>query len=296
MSKITYANKVALYENSDIADINKVKADDMNEIKTCVNNNDDMLTGGAVAGNMVVESIRTKNMFDKNSVLVGQLLKTYGNGGTEANADWNSSYYITVEPNTTYTYTTVNPGTTTNQIIINQYNGTTFVTGSQYNQTGGGTFSYTFTTGSTTTNVRLGYRNANNYQNIQLEEGSSATDYTPYQALNITQEEYSLTLVYTSITPIYKLRRFDNMCVLEVNAIYFSSITANTWVSVASIPSEIIPPYSVGGSLIQANSSNGNIEGYGRVELQNNGNIRVKTTSTSNAPFFTFTLLWFIIK
>lgn len=184
MSKITYANKVALYENSDIADINKVTADDMNEIKDCVNNNDDMLTGGEVAGNMVVESMRTKNMFDMNNVLVGQLLKTYGDGGTEANADWNSSYYIAVKPNTTYTYTTVNPGTTTNQIIINQYNGTTFVTGSQYNQTGGGTFSHTFTTGSTTTNVRLGYRNANNYQNIQLEEGSTATAYTPYQLLD----------------------------------------------------------------------------------------------------------------
>lgn len=36
---ITYANKVALNENPDIADINKVKADDMNEIKSVVNNN-----------------------------------------------------------------------------------------------------------------------------------------------------------------------------------------------------------------------------------------------------------------
>ena len=41
MSKITYADKVPLYENTDIADINKVKADDMNEIKNVVNANDD---------------------------------------------------------------------------------------------------------------------------------------------------------------------------------------------------------------------------------------------------------------
>lgn len=39
ISTITYANKVALNENQDIADINKVKADDMNEIKSVVNNN-----------------------------------------------------------------------------------------------------------------------------------------------------------------------------------------------------------------------------------------------------------------
>lgn len=39
ISTITYANKVALNENESVADINKVKADDMNEIKSVVNNN-----------------------------------------------------------------------------------------------------------------------------------------------------------------------------------------------------------------------------------------------------------------
>ena len=41
MSKITYADKVALNENPSVADINKVKADDLNEIKNVVNANDD---------------------------------------------------------------------------------------------------------------------------------------------------------------------------------------------------------------------------------------------------------------
>ena len=36
---ITYTNKVDLYTDSSIADINKVKASDMNEIKSVVNNN-----------------------------------------------------------------------------------------------------------------------------------------------------------------------------------------------------------------------------------------------------------------
>lgn len=40
MAQITYDTKVALYENSGIADINKVKAADMNEIKSTVNAND----------------------------------------------------------------------------------------------------------------------------------------------------------------------------------------------------------------------------------------------------------------
>lgn len=41
MSKITYTNKVTLNDYPDIANINKCTADDLNEIKTVVNANDD---------------------------------------------------------------------------------------------------------------------------------------------------------------------------------------------------------------------------------------------------------------
>ena len=40
MSKITYTDKVTLNENPNVADVNKVKADDLNEIKNVVNAND----------------------------------------------------------------------------------------------------------------------------------------------------------------------------------------------------------------------------------------------------------------
>ena len=43
MSKITYADKVALNVNSDIADVNKCNATDLNEIKEVVNANDDIV-------------------------------------------------------------------------------------------------------------------------------------------------------------------------------------------------------------------------------------------------------------
>lgn len=42
--KLTYANKVAINENAEIPNINKITDDDMNEIKTVVNNNDDIVT------------------------------------------------------------------------------------------------------------------------------------------------------------------------------------------------------------------------------------------------------------
>lgn len=45
MAQITYADKVPLNENTSVADINKVKASDMNEIKSVVNTNYDEQQG-----------------------------------------------------------------------------------------------------------------------------------------------------------------------------------------------------------------------------------------------------------
>lgn len=53
MAKITYENKVALNVNSDIADVNKCNATDLNEIKEVVNTNDDNTTTNSNAiGNL----------------------------------------------------------------------------------------------------------------------------------------------------------------------------------------------------------------------------------------------------
>ena len=183
MSKITYTNKTALYENSDIADINKVKADDMNEIKACVNNNDDMLTGGAVAGNMVVNSIRTKNMFDKSTFVQGN----------EKNASptirVSSRQILYLEPGT-YTFSCSIPSSMTAEVMVltdkpgNTTN--TYVYDSSWVSP-----PHTFTIASTgyfCINIRNNNGNTINVSdissyNFQLEEGTTATAYSEYQAL-----------------------------------------------------------------------------------------------------------------
>ena len=82
MAKIQYENKVSLIENADIPDINKVKADDMNEIKQVVNENDDkFLTNGLNVSNEVDEDYRvnvlhSKNLFDKSIYTQGNLTTT----------------------------------------------------------------------------------------------------------------------------------------------------------------------------------------------------------------------------
>ena len=65
MSKITYTNKVDLYEDTSIADINKVKASDMNEIKTVVNNNDNNTTANTNA----IGTLSELNTTNKSSIV-----------------------------------------------------------------------------------------------------------------------------------------------------------------------------------------------------------------------------------
>lgn len=62
MSKITYANKVAINENVEIPNINKITDDDMNEIKTVVNNNDnDMITINTKLANITGQILWTNS-------------------------------------------------------------------------------------------------------------------------------------------------------------------------------------------------------------------------------------------
>ena len=65
MAKITYENKVALNVNSDIADVNKCNATDLNEIKQVVNENDDNTTNISNA----IGTLSNLNTASKNNLV-----------------------------------------------------------------------------------------------------------------------------------------------------------------------------------------------------------------------------------
>ena len=89
MAKITYENKVALNVNSDIADVNKCNATDLNEIKNVVNENDDNTTNNSNAiGNLSNLNTTNKNnlvsaineiVVESGSNEIGEYIK-YANG------------------------------------------------------------------------------------------------------------------------------------------------------------------------------------------------------------------------
>lgn len=75
MSKIGFADKVALNENASIPDINKCKASDMNEIKQVVNENDDNV------GNLT-------NLVTPNKNNIVGAINSVVESGTNDNGSW----------------------------------------------------------------------------------------------------------------------------------------------------------------------------------------------------------------
>ena len=100
MAKITYENKVALNVNSDIADVNKCNATDLNEIKNVVNENDDntITNTNNIAKNAAkIGTLSSLNTTNKNN-LVGAI--------NEVNANANN-----LKPVLLYSYTGTNKQT-----------------------------------------------------------------------------------------------------------------------------------------------------------------------------------------
>ena len=90
MAKITYENKVALNVNSDIADVNKCNATDLNEIKNVVNENDDNTTTNTndIANNTAnIGTLSNLNTTNKNN-LVSAINEIVVESGTNANGSW----------------------------------------------------------------------------------------------------------------------------------------------------------------------------------------------------------------
>lgn len=135
---------------------------------------------------VVVDSIRSKNMFDKGDITTGL---TYTNTGTTIGLTetFVQYTYIPVKPNTKYTIGTTTDYTseTNYRLQILEYNSSkTFIKRNQ-----GLRRTYTITTTANTYFVRLGASTITKDQ-LQFEESDTQTTYAPYQ--NLTgQEIYS---------------------------------------------------------------------------------------------------------
>ena len=120
-----------------------------------------------------------RNLFDKDNLTI-EIGTISATGTFDYSTERLRAYYIEVDENTTYTVSTSNSDL---QIVPYFYNSNkTFLSFDN----GWKNFPYTFTTPSNTKYIALLFKNSNNTPsvgmigNLQLEKGSSVSDYQPY--------------------------------------------------------------------------------------------------------------------
>ena len=142
-----------------------------------------------------------KNLFNKNQVYDGWINNT---GVLEPNDVWQFSGYIPVSPNTAYTVSCSRKEGSTG-ILQLKYASYTNTDESSFVETYGvnGVETLTYTTPSTCHYIRVGYRK-DRQENIQLEEGSTATSYESYtgEPEMLTDEE-ALVAYLAGVTDTY---------------------------------------------------------------------------------------------
>lgn len=225
--------------NSGVADINKVNASDMNEIKNTINGVD---SGTEIVNNLVVGSVKTKNLFDKNSFTTGDLL----GGNLTAQVSSRQALWLEVG---TYTFSTNKTSAYAYDIAVQNTGLPPFSSYPTFSYNSGwqtgSSFTFTINTAGwvsvlvhkgdgsalTTTDINniLGF-------NYQLEKGSTATTYTAFQNLNTEEPIYlSYTNPYNLTLNCIKIGKIVMVNIQGSGASFSSNWTDYTLTTISSI-------------------------------------------------------------
>jgi len=260
IQQIQYDDKEAINIDSAVPDKNKCKADDLNEIKSVVNNNsyETPKVSSQVDTDYKVNVLTTKNLFNKDNA---NILNAYFDNNVPITSDNGTRViYIPCKENTTYTiskaqsnrfrvgYTTELPTTNTSVSGVISNNSAT---------------SIKITTGNNATYiVAFVWINSDTLtlnqvlDSIQIEEGSTATTYEAFipNTINVNNEKYTDTInVGTSINDknrvniLYSKNLFDKETTPIFNG-YINddgSITANASNRILYIPIEDNKTYTI---------------------------------------------------
>ena len=206
MAQISYTNKIALNENPEIADINKVTDDDMNEIKQVVNDNynntivisdtqptsednkiwidtgevqnlgSEVHIGNEIDPNVLTNIVISNNLFNPANTITGKYVdNTTGTISNSANRI--SSGFIVVKPNTNYIISNVTDLSTYGKGMAYYNANKEFISGANLTNLTNGKF----TTPANCRYIYFSYDIASTqFGSIMLNEGTTALSYEPY--------------------------------------------------------------------------------------------------------------------
>lgn len=136
-----------------------------------------------------LDNVVSRNLANANNYLLGHI--NMSNGGIDEDNNW-AYTKVKLKPNTQYTYQLTSTENQEYEVAQYQSNGT-YIVGNFGNWTSGKQ-SYTFTTSNNTDYILIAWRNDLSHSNIQVEEGSTATDYVPYLNLEEAMQPKGVTL------------------------------------------------------------------------------------------------------
>ena len=191
-------------------------------------------------GNIVVDSIRSKNMFNKNNALIKKFVNKE-TGDIADSDDWSATDFMEVEPNTSYVFSGVNNS-------LSSIAGTAFYNSSKVFISGIDSTTYNFTTPANAKYVRISL-NTETPTQVQVEKGNTATDYAPYQNLD-GLENYSTDEIkigtWIDGKPLYrKIYTISNPQNSNTNYVNLASLNIATVVNLKGFYSTSFGTFSI---------------------------------------------------
>lgn len=255
-----------------------------------------LLNGNEPMGSIVVDGISSKNLYDKNIPSAGG----YISGNIYLNSDIAKSIILECDSNETYTVSKIVSARFTVACYENKPVANATTTNYKNNNSGA---SITITTGENDKYLVIYYYLSSSdtlteeeiRESIQVEKGTTATEYKPYIEFKDDITEYTLTntpehSAGTNTISLEKSRR----TVIFNSLIWFNSLTANTWMTIGTIPTNLRPKKEL-TTIGILKDGNGNIKNYGQVLVKTNGEVQVKSvTGFSSLTNVAFSLSWFV--
>lgn len=233
IQKITYTNKVAINTDSSVPDINKCKADDLNEIKSVVNNNADEIpsndklvnVGTSVDSNYRTNILSSRNLLDLNNKLDNCAFDNTNNIIITSSSY--EMYYIPVKEGQTYV-SSANLGTSSGNIAYAYCNSTPQLNTSIVGRTTTDISilnNGTFTAPSNVKYLLIRITKASqSVSNWQIEKGSTASTHEPFIQKSINVDDTKFTDTLNVGTDINSANRVN---ILYSHNIFIPTLTNN---------------------------------------------------------------------
>ena len=262
-------------------------AETFNEIQ---DNVEKVFNGEEAMGDIVVDGINSKNLFNFNNMRVPYATVDYTNKTiTFTSFNTNTNYLKEICPNLVVgeTYTLSFVTTSSVKYIYLSETQFTWNIGEAHTITQGDLDSYILFYGSEDTQHTI--------SNIQIEKGTTATEYKPYIEFKDDITEYTLTNTpeHSAGTNTISLEK-SRKTVIFNSLIWFNSLTANTWMTIGTITANLRPKKEL-TTIGILKDGNGNIKNYGQILVKTNGEVQVKSlTGYSSLTNVAFSLSWFV--